>query len=214
MNSGSYGGGPNAHMRYNVGKLPENVKVQNLPGRAATPMPTSQAAKNQERQAQMQIWNEAAAQMHSEKIDANAGLAERKTDNFGGDKAEAAFLQPVQVPVIEPEKSIFADYESSDEEDNNHAQQQQQSPQMPPAPVQEQVPVSPVSPPMPPAPAVKSPPPEPQQQTAPPPAPKVETGPPPAPAPTSAPPKAAANPATTAPPAPAAPEKSGCCLIQ
>uniref|UniRef100_A0A7S0ZFL3 Uncharacterized protein n=1 Tax=Timspurckia oligopyrenoides TaxID=708627 RepID=A0A7S0ZFL3_9RHOD len=198
MNTGQYG----ANAQYRMGRLPENTQVAQGPGRAATPMPTSQAARDQERLAQLKIWNEAATKDDLGKLGSSRAGAEteRRTDNYhdaqeknDGMRNEA--LKDASLSTAPPAVPNFEPIDDSDEEEEEPPKQETTPASAPPQ-VPEAAPAALATS----AVTTDSAPPKPAQEPA-----KVE----PEPAPT----KPAAAPAPTPPPA-AKQEKSGCCIIQ
>ncbi|KAA8494795.1 hypothetical protein FVE85_3036 [Porphyridium purpureum] len=207
MNSGEYGGGPNSHARYRMGRLPENVNLQNAPGRSATPMPTTAAAKQEEKMNQNQIELDAMRQKNSVVVPTTDKVS-RKVDGYhtpaDSDKIlnSGAELHPsLGAP---DEKNIFGDLSSSSDEEPE-APGAVPEPEAPP-PAEEPAEPAAEVPPAPPAeqPAAVSQPEQSRKEDAPaekkPPAPAAE----------------AAKPATQAKPQtePVKQKAGGCCVLQ
>lgn len=195
MNTGNFG----KHAQYKMGKLPDNT-IAPGPGRAATPMPTSQAARDQERQAQLEIWNQATKDPNQKFGAANKpqGGGERRTDNYNSAQGKANTL-----PETDVGPAPMANFDPlSDSDEDESAVQAPPPAAEPPKPA-----AKPAEEPAKPPPAAEVPKP-----------PAAEAPKPPAPA--SEPPKAPAAPA--APEKPKQPEaaaeppkeKAGCCTVQ
>mmetsp|Transcript_9137 Transcript_9137/g.18538 ORF Transcript_9137/g.18538 Transcript_9137/m.18538 type:complete len:186 (+) Transcript_9137:96-653(+) len=127
MNSGQFGGGPGQERRYNKGRVPQGVEFSSLPGRAATPLPSSNESRAKERTEQHKIWNAAISEdanklsNRSKSNQSNGQAANiRRVDDFDGaqERHAQSFAGTSAKQPTATAKDIFENYDESDESDH------------------------------------------------------------------------------------------------